>query len=185
MEEGAKNRIGRSTKRRWFNGEFDKKLVGKYHPNWKGGKIKVGKYVYVYAPNHPYAKGEGKGYVMKHRLIMEKKLGRYLKPTEIVHHIDEKTSNDNIKNLKLIESNSAHMSLHRLGKPLSQKTKKKLSERFSGKGNPFYHKKHTTKTKKKISQANMGKSPWNKELTGKDYLKHYKNGHFVFGRKIK
>jgi len=187
LSKEHKEKIGLITKQRWKNKEFDKKLVGEYHPFWKGGELKKGKYIYVYSPNHPFAvksKG-GKGYIMKHRLIMEKHLGRYLKPDEVVHHIDGDIENNKIKNLELT-TNSKHLSLHRLGKPLSEKTKEKLSKKFSGEGNPFYNKKHTQKTKDKIGLANSGKIAWNKGIVGKDYFKHFKKGyHFVFGREIK
>lgn len=188
QSEEHKRKIALITKKRWQEGEFDKILIGKYHPSWKGGRLTNGKkYVWIYSPNHPFAlKGKegGKGYVIEHRLVMEKKLGRYLKPSEIVHHIDGNRKNNNIKNLELT-TNSKHISLHRLGKALSQATKEKLSKRFMGKGNPFYNKKHTKKTKEKISLANLGNVAWNKGLTGDDYTKHYKNGYFVFGRRIK
>ena len=62
------------------------KFEGSQNPNWKGGKTICNGYIYVYAPYHPFA--ESKGYVREHRLVMEKHLGRYLKPEERVHHIN-------------------------------------------------------------------------------------------------
>lgn len=44
----------------------------------------------------------------------------------------------------------------------SEESKQKISERVSGKGNPFYGKNHSDKTKKKISEALTGKTGPNK-----------------------
>jgi hypothetical protein len=48
---------------------------------------------------------------LEHRLAMEKYLGRKLKSTEHIHHIDGNQRNNNIKNLILL-SNSQHYKLH-------------------------------------------------------------------------
>jgi len=59
--------------------------TGDKHCRWRGGRRKTGEgYIYVYMPNHPFAK-DGK-YMLEHRLIMEKIIGRYLEKDEIVHH---------------------------------------------------------------------------------------------------
>jgi len=44
--------------------------------------------------------------------------------------------------------------------------REKLSKIFSGKGNPFYGRKHTEEAKKKMSEVHKGKIPWNKGLKG-------------------
>lgn len=49
--------------------------------------MKMSKYLCEYAPSHPRSTKEG--YVYSHVLAAEKMLGRYLNPTECVHHIDE------------------------------------------------------------------------------------------------
>jgi len=84
--------------------------VGDKSPRWKGGKKGNGYgYIYVYKPNHPHAyKGK---YVPEHRLIMEKKLGGYLKPNEFVHHIDGNKTNNDESNL-FLTTNSKHRKLH-------------------------------------------------------------------------
>lgn len=64
----------------------------------------------VYAPGHPSA-GIRK-YAFEHRLVMEKKLGRRLKPNEIVHHVDGDVKNNNPVNLELFNSQAEHLRFH-------------------------------------------------------------------------
>lgn len=66
-------------------------------------------YICVYVPDHPYAASDGM--VMKHRLLMERKIGRYLTPDEVVHHINHKRDDNRLENLKLMTI-SEHMSMH-------------------------------------------------------------------------
>jgi protein-arginine kinase activator protein McsA len=77
-----------------------KKLVGEKATQWKGGRTKHNGYIYVYAPNHPFA--ENKGYVFEHRLVIEKYIGRYLTQNEVVHHINHIKDDNRIKNLMLL-----------------------------------------------------------------------------------
>jgi hypothetical protein len=64
-------------------------------------------YLYVTTtPSHPYGekrKDRKKRYIYLHRAVMEKHLGRYLKPTEQVDHIDKDKTNNDISNLELKE----------------------------------------------------------------------------------
>lgn len=81
---------------------------GDNNPSWKGGKyFDNDGYVLVHKPEHPYATKEGR--VREHRLVMENKIGRYLLPSEVVHHIDGNKSNNSTKNLKLYSSNAEHL----------------------------------------------------------------------------
>lgn len=80
---------------------------------WRGGRtVQDGssgiKYVMVRCPGHPNAV---RGYVMEHRLVVEKKLGRYLTAKEVVHHIDHDTFNNAPENLEVM-SNSSHIAMH-------------------------------------------------------------------------
>jgi hypothetical protein len=77
---------------------------------WKGGINKTGKYIRIYTPNHPLA---WNNYVLEHRLVMEKHLGRYLKPEEIVHHINYNPKDNRIENLKLFPNKSTHIKFHK------------------------------------------------------------------------
>lgn len=57
------------------------------------------RYLVKTVPNHPYATKHGK--VMIHRLVMEDHLGRYLLPSESVHHINGDTKDNRLENLQL------------------------------------------------------------------------------------
>lgn len=60
--------------------------------NWKGGKFKTDTgYIMIYLPNHPFC--DHHGYIREHRLVIEQQIGRYLKPTEKVHHLGKKNDN--------------------------------------------------------------------------------------------
>lgn len=90
-------------------------MAGEKNPSWKGGRIDNGHgYTYVLNKSHPNA--TKMGYVMEHRLAMEKQIGRYLKPDEVVHHIDGNIANNNISNLKLFSNQSDHIKHHHTSK---------------------------------------------------------------------
>lgn len=80
---------------------------------WQGGRCRdADGYILLKRPAHPYANNNG--YVREHRLVMEHKLGRYLLPTETVHHKDEDHANNAIENLELYATNGAHLREHLL-----------------------------------------------------------------------
>lgn len=85
-------------------------ISGKNHYRWKGGRMKGGKYVLIFSPNHPFS--DRHGYVREHRLVMEESIGRYLKPKEVVHHINGNHTDNRIENLQLLSGISEHMKLH-------------------------------------------------------------------------
>lgn len=85
--------------------------VGAKATVWKGGKKHCVGYLVIKTADHPY--GDKRGYVMEHRLVMEKHLNRYLKPDEFVHHINEDKLDNRIENLELFEDISKHLSYHR------------------------------------------------------------------------
>lgn len=93
-------------------GVYDHKhLIGKRSNNWKGGKsIRKDGYVLIWNPTH---QGSKNGYVFEHRLVMENKIGRLLKPTEVVHHINEVLCDNCIENLELFKNNGKHRNHHK------------------------------------------------------------------------
>ena len=89
-----------------------KRQIGKNNPRWKGGIVKLrGGYIGEYCPNHPFC--WGKGYVLQHRLVMEKYIKRFLLPKEIVHHINGISSDNRIENLQLLSCLGEHNSIHK------------------------------------------------------------------------
>lgn len=90
-------------------------------------------YVMVLSIGHPFAFHHR---VQRARLVMEKIIGRYLLPIEIVHHINEIKDDDEPNNLKLCSCKSEHIILHN-----------NLREYKKGR-------KHTLEESKKISKAN-------------------------------
>lgn len=115
---GSKTRISSAGRlRRYRNNHHTK---GRNNPIWRGGiTFDKNGYVLIHKPNHPFK--NVRGYVQLHRLIMEKHLGRYLIPTEIVHHINGIKTENVFSNLCLFESNSKH---------ISETIRKDMSKRF-------------------------------------------------------
>ena len=88
--------------------EFVKKQIPH---NFKGWRMKHNVYREIYSPNHPFATSAG--YMVHHRLIMEEKLGRYLDPKEVVHHINHNKGDNNPENLYLFEEGRSHANYER------------------------------------------------------------------------
>jgi len=75
--------------------------------NFKGRKLCRG-YILIYKPEHPNATGKNHKYILEHRLVMEKVIGRYLYPYEVVHHINGIKDDNRPENLELLPNNSVH-----------------------------------------------------------------------------
>ena len=110
---------GLTTEDRQKNGKKNKgrpksksRKTGAAAPVWEFGmherKDKAG-YILVYCPDHPHANYDG--YVFKHRLVVERETGEYLRPDLVVHHINFKRDDNRIENLRVM-TKSEHRKLH-------------------------------------------------------------------------
>lgn len=82
---------------------------GELNPSYVDGRsIDRDGYAVVAAPQgHPNARRDGR--MFEHRLVMEQTIGRHLKPSEIVDHIDGLHLHNAPSNLRLFASNADHL----------------------------------------------------------------------------
>ncbi len=75
---------------------------GPQNPYWGGGKYKdsTSGYIWFYNPEHPSS--TKKGYMLEHRLVMEKFICRHLRGNEIIHHKNKAKDDNRIQNLEII-----------------------------------------------------------------------------------
>lgn len=85
---------------------------GSGNPSYSGGRVLMAAgYIWELSPGHPHA--DCRGYVYEHRRVMERQIGRYLTPEEVVHHRNRVRSDNRPENLQLLASQAEHMRLHR------------------------------------------------------------------------
>lgn len=66
-------------------------------------------YISIYYPKHPDSNAEG--YILEHRLVMERHIGRRIRPDEVVHHKNHDRADNRIENLELLTFKE-HAALH-------------------------------------------------------------------------
>lgn len=94
---------------------------------WQGGySVDEEGYILEKRPDHPQATAGG--YVRQHRLVMEKVLGRYLTPEEVVDHKNRDTSDNDPGNLELYATNAAHLAATLTGVKLPPEERERLKQ---------------------------------------------------------
>lgn len=90
---------------------FPQGRLGERANNWRGGRRKLPRgYISVYAPDHPCCSQVG--YVMEHRVVMEKSIGRLLTRDEVIHHKNGVKDDNRLENLELLRGRGEHSRQH-------------------------------------------------------------------------
>jgi len=119
-------------------------------------------YIQVYAPGNPDS--DSHGWIMEHRLVMAKHIGRPLKKTEIVHHRDENKTNNHIDNLQIVNL-SEHAKHHH------PKRKCKLCGKFGTYGDGLcvkHYKAKRYREKRDFTRCSVCKKPVPKRTLARD-----------------
>lgn len=110
--------------------------TGKDHCHWKGGKTTNNGWILVRVKNHP--KKNQSGYVAEHRIVVEKKIGRYLSGNEKVHHINLDKKDNRIENLYVCHGHAHHRKIHESLERASEKALKKGLIKFDPNTGEYY-----------------------------------------------
>jgi HNH endonuclease len=105
--------------------EAAKRAIGAANRRDGAERLTTDGYVQVSAHDHPYARTNGT--VLKHRLVVERRLGRFLLPHEKVHHIDGVKTNNADSNLALTNASDHSRSHAPVGRRLPASTRARMA----------------------------------------------------------
>lgn len=103
----SKSCVERTCKRLGLQTQRTGPRSGPLHPDWKGGRIVVGNYWYIWTNTHPHRTSNN--YMAEHRLVAEATIGRYLLREEVVHHINGDSQDNRPANLAVFGTNAEHL----------------------------------------------------------------------------
>lgn len=136
--------------------------LGDRNPAWKGGRVeRRDGYVLVHSPGHPACRDRS-SYVLEHRIVMERVLGRFLHDGEVVHHKNGIKNDNRPENLELTNP-SAHATHHSTGVVMSDEARARMSlskkRLWALQGHPSTGRKHSQEAKEKIREKALGRKP--------------------------
>jgi len=105
-----KNLLNKPNRRKFCSQSCASRCHKQEHPEKFKGQRNMGGYIYLLLPDHPMSNSDN--YYAEHRLIMEKKIGRYLTKHEVVHHLNGIKNDNRIENLELLSSVREHAREH-------------------------------------------------------------------------